>query len=68
MSSQEACDFVSERLKVKATNISGILKELLHACLSDDPSRTMGLGGDNMTAILILLNQNKRRHKFMLDI
>lgn len=40
--------------------LSGIMEELLDHCLSSDLSSTCGLGGDNMTAMLVMLNHTSR--------
>ena len=57
MSNQDAVDFVSARLqKVREGQpIALITEELLDACFAPDLSKTGGLGGDNMTALLVLL-------------
>lgn len=56
LTNQEACDFVSERLKDtdKRRRLTGILEELMDKCLSPDLDETNGLGGDNMTALIVL--------------
>ena len=50
------CDFVRERLN-KRLNAEQITKQVLEHCLSDDPRLTSGVGGDNMTFLLVLLNK-----------
>merc|ERR1712151_147977 len=64
VSSQTAVGFIRERLGPPAEwaqrlssgelELSGILEELLDHCLSPDLDATDGLGGDNMTAVLVL--------------
>jgi len=64
MSSQEACDFIRarlgdiselrHRLQDGSFKLSTILEEMLDSCLSPDLAQTMGLGGDNMTAVLVV--------------
>mmetsp|Transcript_83104 Transcript_83104/g.130724 ORF Transcript_83104/g.130724 Transcript_83104/m.130724 type:complete len:390 (+) Transcript_83104:102-1271(+) len=64
LSSQEAIDFIRERLGNRgdlerrlesgALRLSGILEEMLDHCLSPDLRLTSGLGGDNMTAVLVV--------------
>lgn len=64
LSSQGAVDFVRSRLGDRTTllqrledgelKLSTIIEEMLDSCLSPDLAQTMGLGGDNMTAILIV--------------
>jgi len=60
MSSQEAVDFVSERLpyaRQRGLRLSSILEEMLDACVSPDLAATRGLGGDNMTALLVVFGE-----------
>lgn len=54
-SNQEVVDFVRGRLATsrEPRHMSRILEDLLDACISPDLSVTRGLGGDNMTAILV---------------
>jgi len=58
LGSQDAVDFVHARLPQRLRSgrpLSGIMEEMLDHCLSPDPALTGGLGGDNMTALLVLL-------------
>eukprot|EP00439_Symbiodinium_sp_Y106_P077523 s1460_g16.t1 len=58
MSSQDVVDFVNERLKKHAVAeglLSNIMEELLDHCLAPDLAASGGIGGDNMTALLVLL-------------
>jgi len=58
MSSQEAVDFVNARLHKHTQHglpLSFIMEELLDHCLSPNLEETEGLGGDNMTAMVVLL-------------
>ncbi|XP_063595425.1 uncharacterized protein LOC134772388 [Penaeus indicus] len=57
LSSQEACDFVSERLS-EDTKLSKICEELFDHCLAPD-THGDGTGCDNMTCIIIKLNKLK---------
>lgn len=64
ISSQEAVDFVRARLGRRedwarrlgngTLNLSAVTEELLDRCLSPDLEQTDGIGGDNMTAVLVL--------------
>jgi len=59
LSNQEAVDFVHERLPRWLSSgrpLSGIMEEMLDHCLSPDLSLTNGLGGDNMTGMLVIFN------------
>lgn len=53
---QEAVDFVRERLLIRKQTISQIMEELVDECISEDPRRTAGIGGDNMTCLVVELN------------
>jgi len=58
MSNQDAVDFVHTRLPSYLRSrrpLSGILEEMLDTCISPDLMETQGLGGDNMTVVLVLL-------------
>lgn len=65
VTSQQGIDFVRQRLGDRSTwhrfvgetpsRLSLICSELLDFCLSPDLEETDGLGGDNMTAIIVLL-------------
>jgi len=62
MSSQEVCDFLRPRLgHVSRTSSqvapSKLLESLLDRCLSPDLMETRGLGGDNMTIMLIVFDR-----------
>jgi protein phosphatase 1G len=64
LSSQEAVDWVRERLGNRGNleariqsghlNLSSILDDMLDHCLSPDLQQTFGIGGDNMTAVLVV--------------
>jgi len=59
MGNQDVVDFVHARLPGVLRDglpLSGILEELLDQCISRDLMETQGLGGDNMTAVLVVLN------------
>eukprot|EP00747_Dinoflagellata_sp_TGD_P218233 gnl/TRDRNA2_/TRDRNA2_90516_c0_seq1.p1 gnl/TRDRNA2_/TRDRNA2_90516_c0~~gnl/TRDRNA2_/TRDRNA2_90516_c0_seq1.p1 ORF type:complete len:367 (+),score=36.75 gnl/TRDRNA2_/TRDRNA2_90516_c0_seq1:42-1103(+) len=63
LKNQEVVDFIRNRLSHGAANeeagqalLSGIAEDLLDRCLSPNLSQTGGLGGDNMTAIIVVLN------------
>jgi len=51
---QEACDFVSERLKKNpSVKLSKVLEELLDEILAPDIYTDTGVGCDNMTIIVV---------------
>lgn len=57
MSNQECVDFVSQRLDQGMTPTAAACA-LLDACLANDPKETRGVGCDNMTALVVLLNNS----------
>lgn len=55
-SSQEVVDFIRPRLRELLNGnvrTSLVVENLLDNCLSPDPRRTYGIGGDNMTMVLV---------------
>ena len=58
VSNQEACDFVRPRLETPngrtSAGLAEICEALLDRCLSPNLASTQGLGGDNMTVVLVL--------------
>lgn len=62
LGNQDAVDFVHDKLprhREEGKPLSWIMEELLDRCLSPDLRKTDGLGGDNMTAMLVLLQGDK---------
>jgi len=55
-SSQEACNFVRRRL-LRKVPLKHIMEQLLEACCTSDPRKSMGLGADNMTLIIVKFDQ-----------
>ena len=55
MSSQEVCDYVSERLNANYSKLSQICEELFMHCLAPN-SEGDGTGCDNMTCIIVTFN------------
>jgi len=59
LSNEDAISFIRRRLTQKTADenaLTKILEDLLDTCLSPDLHRTNGLGGDNMTAVLVIFN------------
>jgi len=54
----EVCSFVDKRLAA-GEEIVPILEALLDACIAEDPKKTHGLGGDNMTCMIVQLASHK---------
>jgi len=64
LENQEVVDFVRARLpayRAGGQRLSGLLEEVLDTCVSPDLSATMGLGGDNMTIMLVMLDDMSGR-------
>mmetsp|Transcript_1046 Transcript_1046/g.1359 ORF Transcript_1046/g.1359 Transcript_1046/m.1359 type:complete len:462 (-) Transcript_1046:297-1682(-) len=56
---EEAVEFVKERLG-QGMQISKICEELMDDCLADDPRKSTGIGGDNMTCVIVQLQHKAR--------
>ena len=57
--SQQVVTFVHERLE-EGVAPTDICSELLNACLAQDPREARGIGCDNMTAAIILIDDEAR--------
>mmetsp|Transcript_11781 Transcript_11781/g.13575 ORF Transcript_11781/g.13575 Transcript_11781/m.13575 type:complete len:433 (+) Transcript_11781:75-1373(+) len=56
MKNDEIVDFVNaEILNSESVKASTIIEKIFDKCISEDPMKTNGLGGDNMTCILVFL-------------
>ncbi|EGB02760.1 hypothetical protein AURANDRAFT_5711, partial [Aureococcus anophagefferens] len=51
LSNQECVDFVRER--IATTPPAVIAEQIFDRCIADDPKTTQGIGGDNMTAVIV---------------
>lgn len=58
LTNENAVAFVRERINVKPP--TDIIREMLDSIISDDPRASQGIGGDNMTALIIDLQASKR--------
>jgi hypothetical protein len=54
MSNEECVAFVRKRLK-PGVRPSLVAEQLFDECITEDPKKTQGLGGDNMTCIIVAL-------------
>jgi len=63
MSNQEVVDFVLRELKNGEKKVSAIVERLLDKCISPNLFQTNGLGGDNMTCIIVLLKAPEELQK-----
>jgi serine/threonine protein phosphatase PrpC len=58
LSNEQAVAFVRERIDTKTP--TEIVREMLDQVISKDPKETQGIGGDNMTCIIVDLQPSKR--------
>ena len=62
LSNQEACDFVTKRLREKPNlKISSIVEEMLDSIVAKDLYNESGVGCDNMTCIIIVFKKNEEK-------
>jgi protein phosphatase 1G len=54
MSNDAVLAFVRQRMG--KMRLSRIAEELMDNCMAEDPKKTSGLGGDNMTAMVVQIN------------
>jgi len=54
MTNQQVVDFIHER--IRNTPLPEICEAILDSCIADDPKTTGGIGGDNMTIVLVQLH------------
>ena len=63
MTNQECVDFVRSRLQARREEgregepLSRVAEEVVDACLADDPRKSTGIGGDNMTCLIVQLDE-----------
>lgn len=60
MTNQQVVDFVRERI-ARGAELCEICERILDHCIADDPKSTGGIGGDNMTCIIVDLKVDSRR-------
>ena len=53
MSNQGCADFVRERIERGVTPLSKIAEQVMDECICEDPGKTQGIGGDNMTCMVV---------------
>ena len=62
LTNQEACDFVTKRLREKPNlKISSIVEEMLDSIVAKDLYNESGVGCDNMTCIIIVFKKNEEK-------
>mmetsp|Transcript_57041 Transcript_57041/g.118086 ORF Transcript_57041/g.118086 Transcript_57041/m.118086 type:complete len:415 (-) Transcript_57041:99-1343(-) len=57
-SNADVCDFIGKRLAA-GEEIVPVIEGLLDGCIAEDPKKTHGLGGDNMTCMIVQLGNHK---------
>lgn len=60
LTNEKCVEFVRERIDTKEPKEIG--KEMLDTILSDDPRATQGIGGDNMTVLIVDLQPESRSY------
>lgn len=60
LTNERAVEFVRERIDTKEPK--DICEEMLNTILSDDPRATQGIGGDNMTVLIVDLQPTSRSY------
>ena len=65
LSNEEAVKYVYDRIDAKSTIDIGI--EMLDEIVSKDPRVSQGIGGDNMTVMIIDLQPQNRSHRLNKD-
>jgi serine/threonine protein phosphatase PrpC len=58
LTNEKAVEYVMERINTKSLTDIGI--EMLNFIISDDPKLTQGIGGDNMTVLIVDLKPHTR--------
>jgi serine/threonine protein phosphatase PrpC len=61
LTNEKAVEFVRSRINDKKPTDIGV--EMLDTIISDDPRVTQGIGGDNMTVMIIDLQPTSRRYR-----
>eukprot|EP00927_Polykrikos_kofoidii_P080419 TRINITY_DN77282_c0_g1_i1.p1 TRINITY_DN77282_c0_g1~~TRINITY_DN77282_c0_g1_i1.p1 ORF type:complete len:462 (+),score=65.02 TRINITY_DN77282_c0_g1_i1:202-1386(+) len=55
-SNQEVCTFIRSRIQ-RGQALDRTIEQLLDSCITPDPKKTQGLGADNMTCVVVQLDQ-----------
>ena len=64
LKNQEACDFVSKRLKDNPNiKISKIVEEMMDSIVAKDLYNESGVGCDNMTCVIVVFKKKKEKEK-----
>lgn len=60
LTNEKAVEFVRSRIQTMSPTEIGV--EMLKTIISDDPRSTQGIGGDNMTIMIVDLQPNQRSY------
>lgn len=55
LSNQEACDFVRQKVFEEHLTLEEVVQAVMKRCLAKDPRASQGIGGDNMTFLVVWL-------------
>jgi hypothetical protein len=55
LTNQAACDFVRERVLKQHLSLDQVIHEVMKRCIANNPRESQGIGGDNMTFLLVWL-------------
>lgn len=61
LTNEQAVAYVRERIDTKTPTQIGV--EMLDAIISEDPRASQGIGGDNMTVMIVDLLPHTRSHR-----
>ncbi|CAK9027895.1 Protein phosphatase 2C homolog 2 (PP2C-2) [Durusdinium trenchii] len=62
--SSEVCNFIRRRL-MRQMPLQMVMEQLLDSCCTGDPKRSMGLGADNMTLIVVVYPKRPDKQLFV---
>lgn len=55
LSNQDACDFVRQKVLQENMSLEEVVQAVMKRCLAKDPVSSQGIGGDNMTFMVVWL-------------
>lgn len=55
LTNQEACDFVRQKVMEEHMTLEEVVQAVMKRCLAKDPRVSQGIGGDNMTFLVVWL-------------
>jgi serine/threonine protein phosphatase PrpC len=57
LTNQEACDFVRQKVFEEHLSLDEVVQAVMKRCLAKDPRASQGVGGDNMTFMVVWLQK-----------